>query len=413
MTPIIMDDSHIVTCEQLRAIVEKGERVVFSFESKERRNEWMSQRLSRFHYASMTCTKREKRIILSYLEMVTGLSRVQVKRYALRKKKTGSVKRIEGNRNSFSIVYGPEDIARLIETDNAHGRITGEATKRILERQYSVYGDHRFEIVRHISVSHLYNLRKTRQYVSHSLFIEKTKAVNRDIGERRKPETGGLPGYIRVDSVHQGDLDKEKGVYHINMVDEVSQFEIIGCVEGISEAFLLPLLEKLLNEFPFIIRGFHSDNGGEYVNHVVSKLLTKLMIDQTKSRSGKTTDNALVEGKNGSRIRKIMGHAHIPRRYAEAINQFYAEHLNIYLNFHRPCGFATERVNARGKIIKKYDKYETPFERLQQIPNIENHLKPEITLETLRAISQKESDNACAQRMQKAREKLFKTFRKC
>jgi hypothetical protein len=413
MTYIIMDDRHIVTIEQVRTLVENGEQIKFAFESKDARNEWMSERFSRFGYCFTKRRKKEKELILSYLEMVTGLSRPQLKRYALRKKKTGNVKRIIGNRNSFPTVYGPEAVARLIETDNAHGRITGEATKRILERQYSVFGDDRFEIIRHISVAHLYTLRKTRQYTSHALFLEKTRAVTRDIGERRKPATGGLPGYIRVDSVHQGDLDKQKGVYHINMVDEVSQFEIIGCVEGISEEFLLPLLETLLDAFPFVIRGFHSDNGGEYVNHVVSQLLSKLMIEQTKSRSRRTNDNAQVEGKNWSRVRKVMGYAHIRKDHADAINQFYADHCNVYNNFHRPCGFATEYVDARGKIKKKYETYDTPFDRLKQIPEIETYLKPGITLASLTELSLRESDNLCAEKMQNAREKLFAAFRKC
>ena len=80
------------------------------------------------------------------------------------------------------------------------------------------------------------------------------------IGERRKPDPKGKPGMIRIDTVHQGDLDGQKGVYHINAVDEVTQFEIIGAVEGISERFLIPLLTELLEQFPFTIQGFHSDN---------------------------------------------------------------------------------------------------------------------------------------------------------
>lgn len=88
-----------------------------------------------------------------------------------------------------------------------------------------------------------------------------------NIGERRKPEPYGKPGYLRVDSVHQGDQDKEKGVYHINLVDEVTQWEIVGCVEGISEHFLVPLLTRLMEQFPFRIIEFHSDNGSEYINY--------------------------------------------------------------------------------------------------------------------------------------------------
>ena len=72
--------------------------------------------------------------------------------------------------------------------------------------------------------------------------------------------------------VHQGDFDKKKGVYHINAIDEVTQFEVVLSVEKISESFLMPILEKLLSYFPFDVKGFHSDNGSEYINHNVSRL---------------------------------------------------------------------------------------------------------------------------------------------
>ena len=87
------------------------------------------------------------------------------------------------------------------------------------------------------------------------------------IGERRRPRPEGRAGYLRVDSVHQGDLAKVKGVYYINVVDEVTQYEFVGMVERISERYLIPVLEGLLGAFPFQIRGFHSDHGSEYVNY--------------------------------------------------------------------------------------------------------------------------------------------------
>jgi len=190
-------------------------------------------------------------------------------------------------------LYSTLDIGRLIETDNAHGRLSGPATKRILQREYLVYEKSNYERISHISVPHIYNIRKqSRQYKSNVLFIAHTQATARNIGERRKPQPNGMPGHLRVDSVHQGDKDLEKGVYYINLVDEVTQWEIIGCSEGISEQFLIPLLEELLARFPFVILGFHSDNGSEYINHVVAKLLRKLLIEQTKSRSRRTNDNS-------------------------------------------------------------------------------------------------------------------------
>jgi len=102
-----------------------------------------------------------------------------------------------------------------------------------------------------ISVSHLYNLRKSTSYTRHRRHFEKTQPKPSKIGERRKPQPNGKPGYIRIDTVHQGDLDKQKGVYHINAVDEVTQFEVMFTVEKISERYLIAALDQLLETFPF------------------------------------------------------------------------------------------------------------------------------------------------------------------
>src|SRR5690606_33640470 len=155
------------------------------------------------------------------------------------------------------------------------------------------------------------------------------------IGERKRPDPQGQPGFLRVDTVHQGDREGIKGVYHINLVDEVTQWQVVFAVSQISEAFLLPLLNEALALFPFVIRGFHSDNGSEFINKAVAALLEKLLIRQTKSRARRSTDNGLVESKNGSTIRKHMGHWHIRGDCAPRINLFYREHFISYLNFHR------------------------------------------------------------------------------
>ena len=123
-------------------------------------------------------------------------------------------------------------------------------------------------------------------------------------------------------------------------MDAVSQWQVEACVQGISEAYLLPVLEMVIGQFPFKIEGFHSDNGSEYVNHKVAKMLEKLRIEQTKSRSRNSNDNALAESKNASVVRKHMGYSHIPQKYAKPINAFYQEVFNDWLNLHRPCLFA-------------------------------------------------------------------------
>lgn len=410
---IKMNDANIVSVAQLRELVKLSHCAEFkSSSTKEETYLWIEEALGKFRYFSLR-SKKEKTIVLSYLKQMTGLSRGHIKKLVKRKKRNGHILRRTSTRHFFPRIYGSEDIARLIETDNAHGRMSGEATKRILERQYTVFGDLRFENIRHLSVPHLYNLRKRRQYESHVLYIEKTRATAVPIGIRKRPQPEGKPGFLRVDSVHQGDLDKQKGVYHINIVDEVTQWEIVGCVEGISEQFLEPLLEALLELFPFTIINFHSDNGSEYINYIVAELLNKLSIDQTKSRSRRTNDNALVESKNGAVIRKYMGYAHMPRTYATLVNRFYREHMDEYLNFHRPCGFATSYIDERGKEKKKYDVYLTPFEKLKTISEVEQYLKPDVTLVELEVIARKESDNACAERLQNNKRKLLETIHQC
>jgi len=272
---------------------------------------------------------------------------------------------------------------------------------------YQAYGDRRFERLATISISHLYNLRGTRICQSRSLTYEKTKATSVAIGIRRKPQPYGKPGYLRADSVHQGDLDKEKGVYRVNLVDEVTQYEIVTSVEGIAEQFLAPALGEALAQFPFILRGFHSDNGSEYINAVVARLLMKLLIEQTKSRARRTNDNALVESKNGAVVRKHLGYMHIPKRYARLINGFDRAYPNPYLNFHRQCAFPEETIDERGKVRKKYRTYLTPCEKLLSIERVEQCLKPGVTASSLRGEMMARTHLAAAEEMQKAKQRLF------
>ena len=290
---------------------------------------------------------------------MTGYSDGAVDKLIARKKKFGKIFVKERTQNTFQKFYQGEDIELLAEVSNVTLNQNGYALKEMCKSMYLDFSDLRFEKLSKISISHLYNLKKTNIYEHKSLFYTKTNPVERNIGVRAKPQPYGKPGYLRIDSVHQGDLDKKKGVYHINVVDEVTQAEYIGCVEVISEYFLLSLLEELLKTFPFKILGFHSDNGSEYINHQVANMLKKMLVEQTKSRSRRTNDNALVEGKNGAIVRKYLGYSHIPKGHAKKINAFYREYLNPYLNFHRYCGFATDYVNEKGKIKKKYETYIT------------------------------------------------------
>jgi hypothetical protein len=199
-------------------------------------------------------------------------------------------------------------------------------------------------------------------------------------------------------------------VYHINAVDTVTQWQVVGCASKISEAFLMPVLEAILHQFPFMILGLHADNGSEFINYRVAELLEKMLTEFTKSRANRSQDNALVEGKNGAVIRKHIGYGYIGGEHAERLQKFYTAHFNPYLNFHRPCGFATVSLDARGKRKREYKAkdYRTPYEKLQAMPEAAKHLKKNISLADLEQRAMQMSDTECARKMTTTKAKLLR-----
>jgi len=348
-------------------------------------------------------------VIQRYIAKVSGYSRAQVSRLIRDYSRRGRLRKRHSKRHRFPRKYTTRDIALLAKTDELHDYLSGPATKKIMEREWEVYEHSDFRNISRISVAHLYNLRRSHLYRSITKRFTRTKPAVVRIAERARPDPGGSPGYIRVDTVHQGDSNGEKGVYHINAVDEVTQWEIVASVERISENYLAPVLENMLAGFPFVIRGFHSDNGSEFINKTVAKLLNKLLIRFTKCRPRRTNDNGLVESKNGSVVRKQLGYVYIPQACATAINQYNRNFLNVYINFHRPCFFSVSVIDHRGKVKKTYpyQKVMTPYEKLRSLPRAESYLQPCVSLEKLSDIANQMSDNAFAERMVKARSNLF------
>ena len=305
------------------------------------------------------------------------------------------------------------DIELLASVDEAHETLSGPATRRILEREFQLYKRPEYARLAAISVAHLYNLRHHQRYREQLLNYTKTRPTAVSIGERRKPQPQGQPGFLRLDTVHQGDQPNggEKGVYHINAVDEVTQWQVAGSTPRISEAYLEPVLEHMLRQFPFRILGFHSDNGSEFINKTVAKLLEKLRVEQTKSRPRESGDNGLVETKNGAVIRKHIGYGYINARHADRINDFYCEYLNPYLNYHRPCAQADVKIDEKGRKRVRYKRYLTPLETLSLLEKPAQYLRQGLSINALQRVAAAISDTDAARRMQQAKAKLFERLR--
>jgi len=402
-----MDDTRVETIEQVRQFMEGSHGIEFKPDCREEKYEWAELVLVRFRYLKLG--REDKGVVREYIMKVTDYSRAQASRLIGEYKVQGHLQCVEYRRHCFPAKYTPADMALLARTDELHDYLSGPATKRILEREYQVYGHQEFKNISGISVAHLYNVRKRNLRLGLGTTCTRTRPVAVPIGERAAPDPKGAPGYIRVDTVHQGDLDGQKGVYHINAVDQVTQWEVVASVQRISESHLVPVLEIMLATFPFVVRGFHSDNGSEFVNRSVARMLNRLLIRFTKCRPRHSNDNGLVESKNAAVVRKHLGYAHIPQTFSAQLNVYNTGFLNLYINFHRPCFFPVATVDAKGKVKKTYPYQEvkTPYERLKSLPNAEQYLAPGVTFGELDAIAHRMSDNEFAERMVKARSDLF------
>ena len=403
--------SEELSLEAIGRFVAASEEVRFEAEDRQQLYCWVEQVLIVQGYAQQG--RQSRGLLRRYIEKMTGLSRAQVTRLIARYTASGRVRVTVYKRRRFAELYTRADVELLASVDEAHETLGGPATRRILEREYLLYKRPEYARLAGISVAHLYNLRHRQRYRERLLNYTRTRPTAVVIGQRRKPQPQGQPGFLRLDTVHQGDQPEggEKGVYHINAVDEVTQWEVAGSTPRISEAYLEPVLEHMLRQFPFRILGFHSDNGSEFINKTVAQLLEKLRVEQTKSRPRQSGDNGLVETKNGAIIRKHIGYGYIDGKHADAINDFYCEHLNPYLNYHRPCAQADVEIDQKGRKHVSYKRYQTPLETLSLLDKPGQYLRDGLSMNALKRVAGAISDTDAARRMQQAKAKLFERLR--
>jgi hypothetical protein len=400
---IIMDDSRITSIAQLRKLLKGSQKLDLSLRNAaiDEKYAFIIKTVFRFRYTKLS--RHEKRLVLSYLKKLTGYKRSQLSSLVARAI-AGTLVRRKYKRVNPTRVYTVHDIKLLEETDEYHLRLSEKATKEIFRRECELFGNKDYQTIAKISHGHISNLRNSAVYKSN--WINHTKARQVSIGITQKPQNNHKPGSIRIDSVHQRD------VYHINSVDEITQWEVVFCVARITEECMRKALPLIFEQYPFTIFNFHSDRGSETINYLVADYLQRLSIKQTKSRSCHTNDNALVEGKNGSVVRKNMGWEPIGKDCVDSINDYYKNFFNPYLNYHRPCAYPTIITDDKGKRTKRYDTYTTPYEALKSAKNVKEYLKSGVTFAKLDTIAYSKSDNEFAKLLREEERKLFTEIRK-
>lgn len=400
-----MDDSRISDVSELLGFMKGLGKVELKLvDDISEKYTLIERTVKKFKYSKLA--KHDKKTVLIYLRHLTGYHKVQLLRLIKRVLAGEHLERTCYVRHNSKCKYTPSDIKLLEYTDAVHHRLNSLATKKILERQSTLFGEHEYDHICQVSASHINNLRKSNGYKT--LWVNGTKARVAAIGKTKEPEPNGRPGSIRVDSVNQ------REIYYIHIVDEITQWDVLLAVPMLSERYLEPALKLLLAMFPFVVFNFHSDRGSEYVNKVVAHLLNQLLIEQTKSRSRHSNDNALIESKNGSIIRKNFGFDHVSQSQVDNINLFLVEYFIPYLNYHRPCLYLTEtKKNKRGHEMRIYGEANTPYEKLKEINKTlkVSCLKPNHSFAQIDEIAYKYSDNEWAKIMRKHEPKAFDEIR--
>ena len=214
---VTLQTQRVRTLEQVRVFIEGSEAVDFVGGDREGVYVLVRRTLVQLEYHHRL-SKPDKGLVKRYLEKVTGLSRSQLTRLIGQHLRTGKIKDRRGKvpARPFERRYTQSDIRLLAKVDELLNQMSGLGTRAVLRREFAVYGNARFERLAGLSNGHLYNLRKSRTYRTVRRAWDHTHPSRAMIGERRRPNPRGQPGFVRVDTVHQGDLDGVKGVYHIN-----------------------------------------------------------------------------------------------------------------------------------------------------------------------------------------------------
>lgn len=372
----------------IKRILALGNLVKTKFQSPKQKCNFVANFWKNIRYFNLS--KKNKIVCLKYLKVVTGLKSARLLAIfsKLRDGKTVSKKYI---RSKIYRKYKPSDIKLLEQTDELHLRLNPRATKAILESEFKVYGKNEYERICNISPSHLQNLRKSSCYKS--CWRKQTHARVIPIGQTLKPKPNGKPGYVRVDTVHQ------REIYFIHLVDEITQWEGMVAVANITDEQMEVAFRLILSMIPFVIYNFHSDRGSENINYRIARMLNKLRIKQSKCRSGQHNDNALVEGKNNAIIRKNFGYGFMPKQVLRQLNYYLLHYFVPYLNFHRPCLFATIVTQPSGKTHRKYiTRPQTPFEKLWELSGLHHRkfIKKTVKPSELFAYSREFSHNEFA-----------------
>ncbi|MCG2702921.1 MAG: integrase [Candidatus Omnitrophica bacterium] len=188
------------------------------------------------------------------------------------------------------------------------------------------------------------------------------------------------PGFIESDTVHHcGESTEGQYAISVNYTDIASQWTEQRAVWGKGEIGVFTQTKHVEKSLPFPILGFDSDNGGEFINHHLFKYFTGRNpnpVQFTRSRAYHKNDNSHIEQKNWTHVRQWLGYSRFDNpKVVTLLNDLYTSEWRLYHNFFCPSVKLIQKKRVASKIIKRYDKPQTPYQRLINSPDISNSAK--------------------------------------
>jgi hypothetical protein len=175
-----------------------------------------------------------------------------------------------------------------------------------------------------------------------------------------------VPGFTEVDLVaHSGNSGQGEFAYTLNVTDVYSGWTESRAVLGRGQAGVVHALEEIAQALPFRLLGIDTDNGSEFLNWHVGRWCAQRQIQFTRGRPYKKDDNAHVEQKNWTHVRKLLGWERYDTAQAvQAMNELYRNELRLWMNVFQPSVKLLRKVRVGARVRRVYDPARTPFERV-------------------------------------------------
>ena len=179
------------------------------------------------------------------------------------------------------------------------------------------------------------------------------------------------PGYTEIDLVaHSGECAEGEFISSLNLTDIHTTWVETRAVLGKSHARVEEALEDIRQQLPFPLCGIDSDNGSEFINSHLFRYCRDHRIQFTRGRPYKKDDNAHIEQKNWTHVRKLLGYVRYDSRVAlTAINHLYGNELRLLQNLFLPSVKLVRKERVGSRTRRRYDPPQTPFQRLQNCPD--------------------------------------------